>query len=350
MNWLKQAAATPAVDSGALALSRQTQLTKPPGSLGRLEQLAVQWAAWQDTHTPQVNTISVCIFAADHGIAAEGVSAFPQAVTAEMVKNFARGGAAVNVLARQVAASFEVVDVGLLQAIELPDVIDDRIATGTANSTRQPAMTPEQLADALAAGQRAVQRAIARRADLFIGGEMGIANTASATAIAAALLNAEAIELTGAGTGLNAEQIRHKAAVIDRTLRLHQAQLTAPLPILQHVGGFEIAALVGAYIAAAQQRLPSMIDGFICSVAALVAVRINPSVREWLLFGHRSQEQGHARILAELAAEPLLDLQLRLGEASGALLAVPIVQMACRLHNEMATFAEAQISSAPNSV
>ncbi len=327
------------------AQERQTQLTKPPGSLGMLEILAARLAAMQRRDNPRVDNIHVSIFAADHGIAEEGVSAFPQVVTQEMVKNFAAGGAAVNVLARQVNAGFEVVDVGLLQPVGLPNVIQQRAGSGTANFKRQPAMSVKQLDIACAAGRLAVQRALTANADLFIGGEMGIANTASASAIAAALLQIPAVEITGAGTGLNTGQILHKAAIIETALQLHKPFLTEPLAILQYVGGFEIAALTAAYICAAQQQLPVIVDGFICSVAALLAVKINPGCTGWFFYGHRSEEKGHKIVLDALAGVPVLNLHMRLGEASGAVMAVPILQMACRLHNEMATFAQANITT-----
>ncbi len=327
------------------ALARQAQLTKPPGSLGLLERLAVRLAAMQRRDAPDLQNIHISIFAADHGIAAEGVSAFPQAVTAEMVKNFVSGGAAVNVLARHVHASFEVVDVGLCQGVEMPGVINQRAGAGTENFKRHPAMTDEQLNLALAAGEAAARRAIDNGAELFIGGEMGIANTTSASALAAALLKVPVSDITGAGTGLDAEQIALKVAVIEAALHLHQAALTSPLAILRHVGGFEIAALVGAYLGAAERSLPVLVDGFISSVAALLAARINPGCHDWFFYGHRSQEKGHKIVLEALAAEPILDLGMRLGEASGAVLAVPVLQMACRLHNEMATFSQANITT-----
>lgn len=326
------------------ALDRQSQLTKPPGSLGLLENLAVRLAALQRRDAPQLRSIHVSIFAADHGIAAEGVSAFPQAVTAEMVKNFAAGGAAVNVLARQVKARFEVVDVGLLQAVDSANVIDHRAGCGTASFKTQPAMTSEQLAVALAAGQAAVARALAGQAELFIGGEMGIGNTTSASAMAAALLSVPAQALAGAGTGLDAAKIAHKAEIIAQALQLHRKQMDSPLAILRYLGGFEIAALTAAYISAAQRGLPVLVDGFISSVAALAAIRINPDCRDWFFYGHHSEEKGHKIVLAALSAEPILHLRMRLGEASGAVLAVPILQMACRLHNEMATFTQANIT------
>lgn len=328
------------------ALDRQAQLTKPPGSLGLLEDCAVRLAAMQCSERPRLEKVHVSVFAADHGIAAEGVSAFPQVVTMEMVKNFAAGGAAVNVLARHVDAYFEVVDVGLLQALDLANVVSHRAGPGTANFKLAPAMNDEQLNIALAAGQAAVERAVTNGADIFIGGEMGIANTTSASALAAAWLRIPAADITGAGTGLNAGQIDHKARVIAEAVLHHQSALNSPLAILQTLGGFEIAALTAAYIAAARRGMPALIDGFISSVAALLAIGINPGCADWFFYGHCSAEKGHTLVLQALNARPLLNLDMRLGEGSGAVLAVPILQMACRLHNEMATFSQAQVSTA----
>lgn len=327
------------------ARARQAQLTKPPGSLGRLEDLAVQLAGLQATDRPSLERVQVVVFAADHGIAEEGVSAFPQAVTCEMVRNFARGGAAINVLAQTVGAALEVIDVGTALAPEdLAEVRSERIAAGTANFAQQAAMRETQLAQALGSGRDAVSRARDNGAQLLIGGEMGIANTSAATALACVLLQRPAAELTGPGTGLNAKGVYHKAAVIDRALDLHGVTADQPLVALRHVGGFEIAALVGTFIAAAQNGLPVLVDGFIASVAALTATRINPSLADWLLYAHRSAEPGHARVLEALAAQPLLDLGMRLGEGSGAAVALPLLRQALALHNRMATFAEAGVS------
>jgi nicotinate-nucleotide--dimethylbenzimidazole phosphoribosyltransferase len=219
------------------------------------------------------------------------------------------------------------------------------IAASTANFCDGPAMEADQLAAALAVGAERVQAAKAAGSQLFIGGEMGIGNTTAATALACALLQASPQELAGAGTGLDSAGIARKRAVVERALARH-AGAVEPLEQLRCLGGFEIAALTGAYIAAAQAGVPVLVDGFITSVAALAAVRIQPGVREWLLFGHRSQERGHTVVLAALDAEPLLDLGLRLGEASGAAVAVPLLRLACSLHNGMATFAQAGVSEA----
>lgn len=330
----------------AAARARQAQLTKPPGSLGTLEWIAVQLSALQRREQPSVENVWISVFAADHGVAAEGVSAFPQVVTGEMVRNFASGGAAISVLARSLGATLEVVNLGTVNDPgEIPGVRRAIIAVQTANFCEQAAMTEIQLQAALAAGAASIAVARAAGAQLFIGGEMGIANTTAATALACALLLRSPRELAGAGTGLDPRGIAHKVAVIERALTRH-ANVSDARELLRCVGGFEIAALVAAYIAAAQVGLPVLVDGFITTAAALAAVRINPGVRPWLLFAHRSHEQGHARLLGALDAQPLLDLGLRLGEASGAAVAVPLLRLACELHNRMATFAQAGVSTA----
>lgn len=330
------------------AEARQQQLTKPAGSLGRLESVAVQLAGLQGRVKPSMDQLWIAIFAGDHGVVAEGVSAFPQEVTGQMLHNFVNGGAAISVLARQLGASLEVVDLGTITpSLSLPGVRHLNIGAGTANFVNGPAMTQAQGERALQAGRDSVQRAIAAGAQLFIGGEMGIGNTTAASALACALLDCPVVHLTGPGTGLNAAGVSHKARVIERALALHSAQRGDALQTLFNLGGFEIAALVGAYLACAQEGVAVLVDGFICSVAAVVAVRLNPHCREWLLFGHRGAEPGHRHVLEALHAEPLLDLGLRLGEGSGAALAVPLLRLACDLHGQMATFAEAAVAERP---
>ncbi|MGC1550741.1 MAG: nicotinate-nucleotide--dimethylbenzimidazole phosphoribosyltransferase [Rhodanobacter sp.] len=345
-DWLSAPCAEPDAVSAETARAHQAQLTKPPGSLGALEAVAVRLAMLQKTVRPSADNVWISVFAGDHGVADEGVSAFPQVVTGEMVRNFAGGGAAISVLSRALGATLEVVNLGTVNDPgEIPHVRRAIIASATANFCKQPAMTSAQLDAALAAGAESVHAACAAGAQLFIGGEMGIANTTSATALVCALLGESPTALAGAGTGLDAAGIAHKAAVIARALAKH-AGATDALEQLRCLGGFEIAALVGAYIACAQAGLPVLVDGFITTAAALAAVRIHPDVREWLLFAHRSHERGHARLLDALVAEPLLDLGLRLGEASGAATAVPLLRLACALHNGMATFAQAGVSTA----
>jgi nicotinate-nucleotide--dimethylbenzimidazole phosphoribosyltransferase len=250
-------------------------------------------------------------------------------------------------LARQLSAQLDVVDLGTVAPLSLPGVRHLNLGPGTANFAQGPAMSESQLYAALGGGRDSVLRASTAGAQLFIGGEMGIGNTTVATALACALLECPTASLVGPGTGLDAQGVSHKAQVIDRALRLHAQSIGDPLASLRALGGFEVAALVGAYLACAQQGMAALVDGFICTVAALVAVRINPSCRTWLFFAHRGAEPGHRLVLEALQAEPLLDLGLRLGEGSGAALAVPLLRLACELHNGMATFAEAAVADRP---
>ena len=330
------------------ALARQQQLTKPTGSLGRLETLAVQLAGLQGQVKPSVERLWIAIFAGDHGVVAEGVSAYPQEVTGQMLQNFVNGGAAISVLAHQLDAQLEVVDLGTVnQSLDLPGVRHLNIGAGTANFAKGAAMTEAQGRLALQAGRDSVLRARASGAQLFIGGEMGIGNTTAASALACALLDCPVSDLTGPGTGLDAQGVSRKVAVIERALALHAAQRGDALHTLFNLGGFEIAALVGAYLACAQEGVVVLVDGFICTVAALVASRLNPGCRAWLVFGHRGAEPGHRHVLHSLDAQPLLELGLRLGEGSGAALAVPLLRLACALHGQMATFAEAAVADRP---
>jgi nicotinate-nucleotide--dimethylbenzimidazole phosphoribosyltransferase len=335
-----------AVHRDAVA-ARQGQLTKPTGALGRLETLAIELAGLQHSEQPRAERVPIIVFAGDHGIAAQGVSAYPQEVTIAMMANFAAGGAAISVLARELGSSLEVVDAGTLAEAALPGIVTDKPRRATRDFTKDTALESSDLAFALDCGKRAVARAAASGPDLLIFGEMGIGNTTSAAAIAAALLGASADEITGLGTGLDAAGRERKARIIDAALALHDLAGGSPEKILCAVGGLEIAAITGAIIAAAQRRIPVLVDGFIVSVAALAAARLNPSCRPYLVFSHRSAEQGHRLVLQALDARALLDLDLRLGEGSGAALALPILRLACALHNRMATFAEAAVPDRP---
>lgn len=346
-DWWDDPIPTPDADMRAAAEARQRELTKPPGSLGRLEAIAIRLAALQRRERPTLESLHMTVFAADHGIADEGVSAFPQAVTLEMVRNFARGGAAISVLARELGAALEVVDLGTaIDGGDLDGVIRARIGPGTRNFCRGEAMSPTESMAAFRAGRDAAERARQGGAQLFVGGEMGIANTTSATAVAALLLEEDPQVLAGPGTGLDAAGVAHKVEVVRRGIERHAAVAGDTSAVLAAVGGFEVAALAAAQVAAAQRGIPSLVDGFIAGVAALAAVRRVPAVAPWLFYGHRSAEPGHDRVLRALEAEPLLDLGMRLGEGSGAAVAVPLLRAACALHGGMATFAEAGVSQA----
>ena len=322
---------------------RQGELTKPAGALGRLEALAIDLAGLQHTDRPRASRVPIVVFAGDHGIAVQGVSAYPQAVTIAMVANFAAGGAAISVLARELGSSLEVVDAGTLAEASLPGIVTDKPRRGSRDFSTEAALETVEVAFAFGCGERAVTRAVAPAPDLLVLGEMGIGNTTAAAAIASALLGTGAKAIAGHGTGLDAAGRARKARLIDAALVRHGLAGASPERILCAVGGLEIAAIGGAVIAAAQRRIPVLVDGFIVSVAALLASRLNPSCRPYLIFSHRSAEQGHRLVLEALDARPLLDLDLRLGEGSGAALALPILRLACALHNQMATFAEAAV-------
>ena len=331
------------------ALARQGELTKPAGALGRLEALAVELAALQHTDRPAADRVPITIFAGDHGIAAQGVSAYPQQVTIAMMANFASGGAAISVLARELGSQLEIVDAGTLAEVPLPGVVTDKPRRGSRDFSMEAALEATEVAFALGCGQRAVARALSiQKPDLLIFGEMGIGNTTTSATIAAALLGIGPDLMAGTGTGLDSAGRARKAQIMAVALSHHgigTAGVSAEQALCA-VGGLEIAAIAGAIIAAAQSRIPILVDGFIVSVAALSAVRLNPSCRPYLLFSHRSAEQGHRLVLDALDAHPLLDLDLRLGEGSGAAVALPILRLACALHNRMATFAEAAVPGA----
>ncbi|MBF0175267.1 MAG: nicotinate-nucleotide--dimethylbenzimidazole phosphoribosyltransferase [Magnetococcales bacterium] len=342
--WLSPA--QPLVESARQqAVQRLNQLTKPKGSLGVMEELVAHLAAMQGTPIPVVDPGWITVFAADHGVARAGVSAYPQAVTVEMIRNFSRGGAAITVLARQQGIPFEVVDVGAVtDPGPLPWVISHRVGEGTADFRYEPAMTPNQLYGALDAGRAAVKRALEAGSRLFIGGEMGIGNTTASAAITVALLGMPPESVAGPGTGVDEAGMARKAAIIQEAWTQNEMYLTSPLEILRCLGGFEIAALCGAYIHCAQKGLPILVDGVICTAAALVVITLHPAMKDWMIFTHRSSEPGQLPILRAIAKHPVLDLQMRLGEGSGAATAFAILRLACALQQDMATFAEAAVS------
>ncbi|MBE2163229.1 nicotinate-nucleotide--dimethylbenzimidazole phosphoribosyltransferase [Acinetobacter oleivorans] len=346
MNWWLESVKQPNLDAKQQAEQHQFQLTKPTGALGDLELIAVKLASLQSNAHPQVNHPWITIFAGDHGVVEENISAYPQAVTRQMLQNFTTGGAAISVIAKYHQAHLQVIDCGTVgEAYEYVGVERHCIRAGTANFAKQAAMNTEECRAALELGKNSVDTAKADGADIYIAGEMGIGNTCSASALACLLLNDTAEQLTGVGTGIGADQLRHKIEVIEQAIELHHKHVTGDaFKTLCAVGGLEIAAIVGAYIRCAQIGLPIIVDGFISSVAALCAIRMNPKVRDWMLFGHQSAEYGHRRILQELNAEPILKMNLRLGEGSGAGTALSLVKMACVLHNQMATFAQAAVS------
>ena len=315
--------------------------TKPLGALGRLERLALQLGLIQRSETVLLRQPQMVVFAADHGVADEGVSAFPQAVTVQMVANMLAGGAAVNVFARQHGFDLQVVDAGVAAEIPPhPKLLQRKLAPGTRNLCTGPAMTLDQSRTALRAGMEVVS---ALPGNVVAFGEMGIGNTSAAALLLARLAGVSLTDATGRGTGLNDEQLARKQRVLARALARKPAA-TAPLEALADLGGFEIAMMTGAMLQAAAERRVVLVDGFIASAAALVAHALMPQVTDYLVFCHRSAERGHDLLLAHLDAQPLLALDLRLGEGSGALLAWPLVQSAAAFLNEMASFDAAGVS------
>jgi nicotinate-nucleotide--dimethylbenzimidazole phosphoribosyltransferase len=318
--------------------------TKPRRSLGRLEDIACRIAAIRRTTTPTPPRKAIVVMGADHGVAAEGVSAYPQEVTRQMLLNFARGGAAINVLARQAGAQLIVVDMGVVVALpDEPTIRAHRIAAGTRNFTRGPAMTRGEAIAAIEAGIAIAGELTGDGVDLIGLGEMGIANTTSASALAAVLTGAPVDEVTGRGTGIGDAAIAHKRDVIRRAIEHNRPSPEDPLDVVAKLGGFEIAGLAGVTLGAAAADVPVMVDGFIAGVAALIAARLAPAASGALVCAHRSVEPGHGVVLAALGHAPLLDLELRLGEATGAALALPLVDAALAILRDMATFATAGV-------
>jgi nicotinate-nucleotide--dimethylbenzimidazole phosphoribosyltransferase len=329
------------------ARSRLDALTKPLGSLGRLEDLAAQWFAIRQGDITSPVSKSVYVFAADHGITAEGVSAYPAEVTRQMVLNFLSGGAAINVLARLNQVEVIVVDVGVdADLFGYAGLTDGKVRRGSRNMLREPAMSAEEVAAALSVGLTMAEAAHAKGNNLIAVGEMGIGNTTAASVITAALTGMKASLVTGKGAGLDSEGYARKCRTVEAVVKHHFAQPTGPRKILRCAGGLEIAAMTGMILGAARRQMAIVMDGFISTAAAAIACGLAPAVRPYLFAGHQSQEPGHRLLLAHLEIEPILDLNMRLGEGSGAVLAMPILEAAMHLYQEMATFASAGISGA----
>ena len=327
------------------AIERQDSLTKPAGSLGRLEALSVQIAGIQGKALPEIKQKAVIVMAADHGVAARGTSAYPQEVTAEMVLNFLHGGAAINIISRQVGARVVIVDMGVAAKLEVnPGLISRRIAPGTQDMSKGPAMTTEQAKQALEAGIEIVTAEIRKGLDIVGTGDMGIGNTTASSAICAVMTGKTAAEVTGRGTGLDEKQLQHKIAIINESIALNKPEASKPLEVLAKVGGFEIGGLAGVILGAAANRVPVVIDGFISGAAALIAAGICPQSKDYMIAGHCSVEPGHRIMLQHLGLKPLLDLEMRLGEGTGGALAMSLAETSVRILSEMATFAEAGVA------
>jgi nicotinate-nucleotide--dimethylbenzimidazole phosphoribosyltransferase len=327
------------------ARARQDTLTKPPGSLGRLEELSVQLAGIKADPFPSVKRKAIIVMAADHGVALEGVSAYPSDVTAQMVLNFLRGGAAINVLARQAEARVTVVDIGVAAEFNsMPGLVQHKIMQGTRNLAQGPAMTREEAEQALQVGVDVFNDEVRRGLDIVATGDMGIGNTTPSSAIVAAITGLSVSQVVGRGTGIDDQGLERKIRVIEQALAVNQPNANDPMDVLHKVGGLEIAGLAGVMIAAASQRIPVVVDGFISTAAAMIAVSLAPRVRDYMISAHQSVEIGHQAMLKHLNLNPLLDLNLRLGEGTGAVLAFHLIEASARILCEMATFDEAGVS------
>lgn len=335
-------------DWQSFAKARLDNLTKPPGSLGRLEEITAKIVSIQEQEHPSCANKAVYVFAADHGVSAEGVSAYPKAVTQQMVRNFLANGAAINVFARCARMEVIVVDVGVDGDFDShPGLVNKKIRHGTRNMAIGPAMTESEMGAAVAVGRTLTQEALRQNRELIAVGEMGIGNTTAAAAITAALSGKAVAEVTGSGTGVSPLALIHKRRVVEKALRINGLDSSSsPFDILQRVGGMEIAAMTGMVLEAEKQRVPVVIDGFISTAAAALAYAIEPKVTDILFAGHVSEEPGHRVLLEYIGLDPILSLAMRLGEGTGAVLATMVIEAAVRMFNEMATFSSAGVSGA----
>jgi nicotinate-nucleotide--dimethylbenzimidazole phosphoribosyltransferase len=337
------------LDSSAMAAaqSRQNSLTKPHGSLGRLEELSIQIAGIKGEATPKLEHKTIITMVADHGVAAETVSLYPQEVTRQMVLNFLKGGAAINALAGQIGARVIVVDMGVKGGFQpLPGLLCKMIDFGTKNMTQGPAMTRQQAIDTIEAGIQVVEAELGKRLDIIGTGDMGIGNTTASSAIFAAISGRAAKKITGRGTGIGDRQFAHKIKVIEKALSVNKPNSKDPIDVLAKVGGFEIGGLAGVILAGAAYRIPVVIDGFISGAAALIATGLSPQTKDYLIAAHLSAEAGHELLLQFLGLKPLLNLNMRLGEGTGAVMGIFLAEAAVRTLSQMATFTEAGVSEA----
>ena len=320
------------------------QLTNPVGSLGKIEELAIQLAGVTRNAKPNLQKPAIIVFAADHGITAEGISAFPQEVTIQMVANMANGGAAINAFANNIGANFKVVDVGVNTDQPMHGAVDRKVMHGTKNYAKGNAMTLKEVEQALQVGYEETKMMIEEGADSICFGEVGIGNTTVSSTLFAAISNLPVTHITGYGTGISDEQLLHKIEVIENALQLHANEPLVGKSLLVHLGGLEIAAMAGGMIAAAQHHTPILLDGLISTVSACIAEQIVSGVKSYLFATHKSVEPGHVYALNYLQLTPLIDLEFRLGEGTGAAIAYPLFSAACHMMNDMATFADAGVS------
>jgi nicotinate-nucleotide--dimethylbenzimidazole phosphoribosyltransferase len=327
------------------ARMRQDNLTKPQGSLGQLEALSIQVAGIKGNPRPRINHKLIFTLAGDHGVTKEGVSAYPSEVTPQMVYNFLRGGAGINILARHAGTRVIVADLGVASVLEPhPDLKDRKVAMGTQNMTKGPAMSREEAIRSIEAGMELVEDELPKGIDILGTGDMGIGNTTPSSAIAAAITGAPVAKVTGRGAGLNDEGWERKVKIIGKALEINRPNSKDAIDVLSKVGGFEIGGIAGVILAGAKYRIPVVIDGFISGAAALIAALLSPEVKPYLIASHQSVEQGHRIVLEYLGLKPLLNLDLRLGEGTGAALGILLVEASVKILDEMATFAEAGVS------
>jgi nicotinate-nucleotide--dimethylbenzimidazole phosphoribosyltransferase len=335
-----------ALDERAMRIARERQdtLTKPQRSLGTLEDLSIKIAGITGNPMPKLKEKVIITMAGDHGVAEEGVSAYPKEVTAQMIFNFLNGGAGINVLARHVGARVVVVDMGVAVDIKDEVLVTKKLAYGTANMTKRPAMTYDDAVRSIEAGIEVLELEVEKGMDIVGVGDMGIGNTTPSSAIAAVITGESVKEVTGRGTGIDDDTLEQKINVIEEAIRVNKPNKKDPIDVLAKVGGFEVGGMAGVMLAAASRRIPVVIDGFISGAAALIAYEIAPAVRDYMIAAHRSVERGHSVILDYIGLKPLLDLNMRLGEGTGAALGISIVDAACKILTEMATFEEAGVS------
>ena len=329
----------------AVAQAHLDDLTKPQGSLGRLEEIALKYVLATGSLTPVLTKKKICCFAGDHGVAIEGVSAFPAEVTPQMVYNMLNGGAAINVLTRHAGVDLDVVDMGVNHDFpDLPGLVKRKVKPGSANIATGPAMSEEDALQAVLIGAELAVEAYKAGFHILGTGEMGIANTTPATALYSVLLDVPVESITGRGTGIDNERLKHKVGIIKQAIEVNASRSDTPFGALAALGGYEIAAITGFVLGAASCRVPVVVDGFISSSGAVVALKLCPAVEDYLFFSHLSNEQGHRVVMQKLGARPILDLDLRLGEGTGAALSMQLIEGALKIYNEMATFSGARVS------
>jgi len=337
------------LDEGAMQAARQRQdtLTKPVGSLGRLEELSIRIAGITGKPQPLIRDKAVITMAGDHGVVESGVSLYPQDVTAQMVHNFLAGGAGINVLSRLVGARVVVVDMGVkCEIAQKTGLVCHKVGRGTADMSKGPAMTRAQAIESIEEGIRVVEAEVANGLDIVGTGDMGIGNTTPSSAICAAMTGSKAAEVTGRGTGLGDEQLRHKAKTIEQALEVNKPDATDALDVLSKIGGFEIGGIAGVILGAAARRVPVVVDGFISGAGAMIAAGLKPQVKDYIIASHLSVEPGHQAMMKYLNAKPLVDLNLRLGEGTGGCIGIFLCEAATRVLSEMATFEQAGVSTA----